>query len=132
MLLDYEVFLQELREVFGMDVYHLLGVEGRKSRYDYIVVVRTPKQLRYRDIKRVLMFRHGGDVERELPYTRLQIPRRSSGEGTRDFVLGMVRKCEGYPKKYRHKHEEMMREHSKGYARSGRMKHKVVELNRRT
>lgn len=67
MLLDYEVFLHGLGEVFGMDAYYRLGVEGRKSRNDYMVVVRTPKQLRYRDIKRVLMFRHVGDTEGEVP-----------------------------------------------------------------
>ncbi len=129
-LVDPEAFLAELRKVIGMDVYFLLGVEGRKSRNDYMVVVRTKEQLRYRDIRRALMFGHGGDVEREVPFTRLQVPQRSSGEGQREFVLEMVRSYEGYPKTYRYKYEEMMREHTKNYARPGRRKHPAVGLNR--
>ena len=96
-----------------------------------MVVVRTPKQLKYRDIQRMLMFGHKGEVEGKVPFIRLQVPQRSSREGTRDFVLETVRKCERYPNTSRHKHEEMMWEHWKGYAQPGRRKHQIVGLNRR-
>lgn len=121
-LLDKEVFLRELRDAVGGDASFMLEIEGRKSRVDYFAVVRVDERMRCRDWRKKLMFGHGGDVEGEGPFMRVQVPRRGSEEGTRDFVLQMVRKCDTYPDVFRYRQAEMMREHSKAYPRPGRKK----------
>jgi len=47
-----------------------------------MIIVRTLKQLRYRDIKRILMSRHEKNVKREILFIRLRISQRSSKKNT--------------------------------------------------
>ncbi|KAL2052840.1 hypothetical protein ABVK25_006779 [Lepraria finkii] len=131
-LLDGE---ELIRQLFGVlegkewkegKVSFVLGMDVRKSRADYLVVVRSESRLRWRDWRKKLMFGHGG--EGEGLFMRVRVPLRGSVEGTQAFVREMLGKCGTYEHIYRHKEADMLREHDKGYARSGR-KRKAAEVD---
>lgn len=134
-LLDKEEFI---RQLFGVlegkegkegKVSFMLGMDVRKSRADYLVVVRSESRLRWRDWRETLMFGHGGDADGEGLFMRVRVPCRASAEGTKAFVEEMIGKCAVYEHTYRYKEADMLREHSKGYSRPGR-KRKAMEIER--
>ena len=130
-LLDMEEFEGRLLGVLGKkarEASFVLGMEVRKSRADYMAVVRLNSRLRWRDWRRELMFGHGGEVEGEGLFTRLRVPVRSSAEGTKAFVEEMVGKCAVYEYTRRYREEAMLQEHDKAYSRPGR-KRKATEVD---
>ena len=130
-LLDPEEFVRQLFGVLGDEggeASFVLGMEVRKSRGDYMVVVRLKSRLRWRDWRKKLMFGHGGEVEGEGLFMRVRVPRRASEEGTQAFVEEMIGKCVVYEHTRTHKEECMLREHDKEYLRPGR-KRKVIEID---
>ena len=124
-VLDGDVFVQELFRLIGGEVSFVLGMEARKMRADYRVVVRSRELIRWRDWKKKLMFGHGGEVEGEPLYMRVEVPSRGSEECTRAFVNEMVSKCELYEQVWRYNEQAMRREHDKGYPRPGRRRSPV-------
>ena len=126
-LLDKEEFVRRLFGVIGGEACFVLGVEIRKFRADYMVVVRSESLFRWRDWRTKLMFGHGGEAEGEGLFMKVRVPLRSSAEGTKAFVQEMIGKCGTYEHMCRYKEEIIFREHDKGYARPGR-KRRAVEI----
>jgi hypothetical protein len=127
-LLDREQFIDQLFGVIGGETPFVMGVTARPSRADYFLLVRSKSLLRWRDWRKTLMFGHGGEAECEALFMRLQVPCRQSEEGTTAFVQEMTSMCEMYAHTYRYRELEMVREHEKSHARSGR-KRKVTEID---
>ena len=94
-LLDKGQFVRQLFRALGKEgeeASFVLGMEVRKSRADYFLVVRLKTRLRWRDWRKKLMFGHGGEVEGEGLFMRVRVPCRSSEEGTKAFVEEMIGK----------------------------------------
>jgi hypothetical protein len=123
-LLDRQEFVRHLFGVIGGDASFVLGVEARQTRADYRVVVRlnAEDRVRWRDWRKMLIFGHGGEGEREGSLMRVQVPRGATDEGRRKFVLEMTRRCELYTNICRYQDAGMGKLQDKGYARPGRKK----------
>jgi len=114
-LLDRKEFVRRLLRVVG-NVPFVLGTEKRKSRADYLVVVRLEGRARLRDWRKALLFGHDGEGEEEGLFMRVRVPRRATDAGINAFVQEMLQKCESYCEVSRYRSAEM----SRTQARPGR------------
>lgn len=114
-LLDRKEFMRRLLRVVGKAPF-VLGTEKRKSRADYLVVVRLQGRARLRDWRKALLFGHDGEGEEEGLFMRVRVPHRATDAGINAFVHEMVQKCESYCEVSRHRSAEL----SRTQARPGR------------
>jgi hypothetical protein len=121
-LVDGREFVRRLLSVVGGEASFVLGMDIRKSRADYFVVVRLFKLGRWRDWWKVLMFGHGGYDAEEGLFMRVCVPRRRDREkGIHAFVNEMLLTCDTYSETCRYKEPGLFRLQS----RAGKKKKKT-------
>ena len=127
-----EKFLEGLFGLIGGEgSSFVLGMETRKPRADYLVVIRLDNPVRWRDWQGRLMFGHGvegkGHWEGMGLFVRVFVPAKVSAEGTVAFAKEMIGRCDNvYTDTVRYRESDLTREYNKGYGRPGR-KRKVDE-----
>jgi hypothetical protein len=109
-LVDGKEFVRRLFRVVGGDASFVLGMDIRKSRADYCLVVRLAVLARWRDWRKVLMFGHGAQDDEEGLFVRVRVPRRrKTDEDINAFVREMLRKCDTYDETCRYKEAGLIR-----------------------